>query len=277
MGTPTRQIERNFITNQPSDDYSTSDEQYKTWFLGSLMHKIKTSQKEYERLSILHNRITQEETQFTERLQANMRVSSILSEFFPFKWLVEITAVFRKLDPAKLGIKTHQDRVSSYLGYIELYLTFRGLTLLDSTIIEINKSLNVDLSKNDVRNWKMKLLRFIPGLQEQWIKIRAKTHQTAIISTVVQVMNLELVLTDCSKEEIFQIKQTALEIARKFAETSKARHVKKPEVWARAICAKAFYMNISEKSKLSFPQLPTKTRKVIENKRWQLDQLINAD
>ena len=274
MGTPTKQIGRSF---EPSDDYSTSDEQYKTWFLGSLMHKIKTPQKEYERLSVLHNRITQEETKFTERLQANMRVSSILSEFFPFKWLVEITAVFRKLDPTKLGIKTHQDRVCSYLGYIELYLTFRGLTLLDSTILEINKSLNVDLSKNDIRNWKMKLLRLIPGIQEQWIKIRAKTHQTAIISTVVQVMNHELVLTDYSKEEIFQIKQTALEIARKFAAIPKARHVKKPEVWARAICAKALYMNITEKSELAFPQLPAKTRKVIENKRWQLDQLINQD
>lgn len=275
MGTPTKQSQRPFESKHPSDDYNTSREQYETWFLGSLMRKRNNSDKTYKRMSILHNRITHEETKFDERLQVNTRIASHLAEFFPSKWLLEITAVFRKRDVIKLAIKTYQDRVCSYLGYIELYLTFRGLTLLDSTLVEINNGLEVNITKNDVRTWKLKLLRIFPGLQEQWIKIRAKTHQTAMISTVIQVMNRELVLDNCSKEEIFHVKQTALVITQKFIATKKARHVKKPEIWARAICSKALHETLPDYPFLAFPQLTHNTRKVIENKRWQLDQLIS--
>lgn len=274
MGTPIKVFDREFDTKRPSDDHRTSCEQYETWFLGSLMRKRNISNKDYDRMSILHNRITQEETNFDNCVQLNVRIASQLSEFFPFKWLLEITSIFRKRDITRLGIKTYEDRVRSYLGFIELYLTFRGLTLLDSTLAEINNYLDVNITKNDVRTWKLKLLRIIPELQEQWIKIRAKTHQTAIISTVVQVMNHELVLINCTNEEIFQVKQKALVFARKFIATKKSRYVKKPEIWARAICTKALYESLPDHACLAFPQLPPNTQKVIENKRWQLNQLI---
>ncbi|MFX1284466.1 MAG: hypothetical protein ACFFB5_12475 [Promethearchaeota archaeon] len=273
MKPPVNLVDRPFDSNHPSDDSTMSCEQYETWFLGSLM-RVKKPQRDFNRLSSLHNRITHEETNFDERLQVNWRVASQLSEFFPLKWLIEITAQFRKLDATKLGIKTYQDRVCSYLGYIELYLTFRGLTLLDSTLVEINAFLAINISKNDVRTWKLKLLRITPGLQEQWIKIRARTHQSAIMSTVVHVMNRELVLTNCTKEEVFKVKQCALLLARKFVETKKARHIKKPEVWARAICTKALFETLPRYHSVAFPHLSHKTRKVIENKRWQLDRLI---
>ncbi|MFX0207437.1 MAG: hypothetical protein ACFFDT_15720 [Candidatus Hodarchaeota archaeon] len=273
MKIPTNLSDRSLVSKQPSDDHSVSCEQHETWFLGSLM-RVKKPQRDFRRLSSLHNQITHEETNFDERIQVNWRVASQLSEFFPLKWLVEITTQFRKLDSTKLGIKTFQDRVCSYLGYIELYLTFRGLTLLDSTLVEINNFLDINISKNDVRTWKSKLLRITPGLQEQWIKIRAKTHQTAIMSTVVQVMNRELVLANCTKEEVFKVKQSALLLARKFVETKNARHVKKPEVWAYAICTKALLETLLCYESVAFPHLSLKTRKVIENKRWQLDKLI---
>jgi len=274
MKSPTNCIDRSFELKQSSNDSKISCEQYDTWFLGSLM-RVKSPQRDFSRLSSLHNRITHEETNFDERIQVNWRVASQLSEFFPRKWLIEITAQFRKLDATNLGIKTYEDRVCSYLGYIELYLTFRGLTLLDSTLVEINDFLGINLTKNDVRSWKLKLLRITPGLQEQWIIIRAKTHQSAIMSTVVQVMNRELVLTNCTKEEVFKVKQSALLLARKFIATKKARHIKKPEVWAHAICSKALLETLPCYPSVAFPHLSHKTQKVIENKRWQLDQLIS--
>ena len=274
MCTPSKLFDRRFETKQPSDDFHKSCEQRETWFLGSLMRDKNIPQRPYNRLSTLHNRITHEETKFDERLQINKRITANLAEFFPFKWLLEITSVFRKINPSKLGIKTYENRVCSYLGYIELYLNFRGLTILDSTLIEINNYLGVNTSKSDVRCWKLKILRNIPEIQDQWIRIRAKTHQTALFSTVVQIMNHELDLDHCSKKEIFQIKQMALIIARKFIKTKKAQYVKKPETWARAICKKAVQEIFPDYPCLIFPRLSHKTQKVIDNKRWQLDKLI---
>lgn len=263
-----------FESENPPFKYQTSQEQIDTWFLGSLLC-VNSPQKEFHRLSTLHNRITHEETKFDDRLQANMRVASQLAEFFPFKWLLEITSVFRKTEYTFLGIKSLKDRICSYLGFIELYLTFRGLTLLDSTLEEINNFFDISLTKTEVRSWKLKLLRIYPKLRKQWTKIRAQTHTSAFFSTVVQVMNKEMRLDDIySKEEIFLIKQACLRITKKFISTQKARFIKKPEVWARAICVKAVREVLPDQSSFPFPHLPNKTQKVIENKRWQLDQVI---
>ncbi|MFX0124386.1 MAG: hypothetical protein ACFFAE_12160 [Candidatus Hodarchaeota archaeon] len=263
-----------FEFENPSFNYQTSQEQVDTWFLGSLLPG-NSPQKEFHRLSTLHNRITHEETKFDDRLQNNMRVASQLGEFFPFKWLLEITSVFRKTDSTLLGIKSLKDRVCSYLGFIDLYLTFRGLTLLDSTLDEVNQFFDLAISKNEVRTWKLKLLRIYPKLRKQWTQIRAQTHQSAFFSTVVLVMNKEMKLTDNhSNEKIFLIKQACLRIARKFISTQKALFIKKPEVWARAICVKACREVLQDQSSFPFPHIPNKTQKVIENKRWQLDQVI---
>ncbi|MFW9903441.1 MAG: hypothetical protein ACFFFH_03850 [Candidatus Thorarchaeota archaeon] len=259
--------------NHPSK-FQTSQEQVDTWFLGSLL-RVNSPQKEFHRLSTIHNRITHEETKFDDRFQSNMRVASQLGEFFPFRWLIEITSVFRNTKSTTLGIKSLKDRVCSYLGFIELYLTFRGLTILDSTLDEINSFFDVIITKNDVRSWKLKILRIYPKLRKQWIQIRAQTHQSTLVSTVVRIMNKEMELDDTfSKEKVFMTKQACLRIAREFISTEKARFIKKPEVWARAICVKAVREVFSDQSSFPFPHLAIKTQKVIENKRWQLDQVI---
>ena len=268
---------KRFDNNEDDDDFRTSDEQVETWFLGSLMRdKPKSSEfPDYFRRAHLHNRITHEATDYDERYQTNILVASQLAEFFPYKWLLEITGALRRVDPRQVCVKNHKDRICCYLGYIELYLTFRGLTLLDSTLFEISISQNVTISKDEVRSWKLKLLRITPGLREQWVKVRAHTHQTALFFTVIHVMNKELDLKDCSTEEIFLIKQACLRIARKFIPSEKARHIKKPEAWARAICFKAVYETFPDAPFIPFPHLPSNTLKVLENKKWQLDQVVD--
>ncbi|MHA2244485.1 MAG: hypothetical protein ACXADY_05910 [Candidatus Hodarchaeales archaeon] len=123
----------------------------------------------------------------------------------------------------------------------------------------------------------MRLIRVIPGLRSQWVKIRSKTHQTSLFSTVVQVMNRELVLTGCSKEEIFHIKHECLRIARDFIATPEANHIKKPEVWARGICLKAFRDLLPDHPLFPFLHLPANTQKVIENKRWSIGRVLSQN
>ncbi len=233
--------------------HSESNEQTNTWALGSII-KGHSYREDFGRLTKLPNRITQEETKFNERLIANNRTASILTEFFPFKWLLEITSTFRKMDAKKLGVKTPRDRSLSYLGFVEIYLTSRGLTILNTSLEEINESLEIDppLTKNEIRNWKLKIIHLVPELREKWIRHRKQAHHLAIMSTVVQVMNHELDLTAYSKEQIFEIKQTALLTARKFVLNPKSRHIKKPEVWARVICLKAFKNEIGGQGEVNF-------------------------
>lgn len=187
-----------------------------------------------EQKGALHNH---EETKTDDRSQANRLLTTQLGEFFPLKWLVEITGIFQQIK--ELGVKTYTDRVAAYLGYIEVCLTFRGLVLLNSTLVEITKSLGVKITKPEVRCWRVKLLRSIPRLKAKWVQIRTQTHQTALVSTVIQVMNQEFTLTKYTQEEIFQIKQEVLRLAQKYAVL--AKHIKKPEEWARAICLKALH------------------------------------
>ncbi|MHA2244719.1 MAG: hypothetical protein ACXADY_07085 [Candidatus Hodarchaeales archaeon] len=63
-------------------------------------------------------------------MQRNRHIASILSEFFPLKWLLESTSVLQDVGATKLGVKSFKDCISSFLGLIELYLTFQGLTIL---------------------------------------------------------------------------------------------------------------------------------------------------
>ena len=150
--------------------------------------------------------------------------------------------------------------------------------MLKSTLEEINTSLRVNLTKNDVRFWKMKILRFFPAILKQWKKIRAPSHQTALIGAVIRIMNQELVLYTLTPKESFKVKQTALQIARKFIHSPKARGVKNIEVWAQAVCAKALRDCGHTKGndfELFFPKLPPNVLKTISNKRWQLDTLLH--
>jgi len=71
-------------------------------------------------------------------------------------------------------------------------------------------------------------------------------------------MNHEFVLSGCSNEEVFHVKQTALRIACDFTPTKKAHHIKKPEVWARAICFKALRDVLSDHPHFPFPDFPAK-------------------
>ena len=171
----------------------SSNEQIDMWFLGSLIRDKQFPSLHFKRIANLHNRITNKETNYDERTIINTQIASQLGEFFPLKWLSKITAAFRDMNACKLGIKSYSDRVGSFLGYIDLYLTFRGLTLLDSTLQEINSTLSISLSQANVRSWKLKLIRIIPDVQESWVKIRKQNHQIAFVSTVTQVMNRELI------------------------------------------------------------------------------------
>ncbi|MHA2073505.1 MAG: hypothetical protein ACW97X_02710 [Candidatus Hodarchaeales archaeon] len=252
-----------------------SKEQYEKWFLGSLMSNQLKVSGDFRRLTSLHNRITHNETNFNERYQSNRRIASQLDEFFPLQWLSEITVKLTKIKSTKLGVKTYKDQIGLYLGFIELYLAFRGLTLLDSILDEINSSFCLSISKNDIRYWKMKILRIFPDVKKQWIKIRARTHQLAILSAVVDIMNKEMLLEEYSKQEVFAIKRKALNIAKKFTVRPESKHMKKPEIWARAICLKSF-KGIDPKSRVfPFNEMSEKAQKVIENKRWQLDRLLD--
>ncbi len=252
-----------------------SNEQQEIWFLGSLIRNKPINSTLFNRLSILHNRITHTETNFDEKYKSNKRIASQLTQFFPSRWLLEITANLRKLNSSKLFVKSYEERVSLYLGFIELYLNFRGLTILSSTLEEINFSLGLSITKNEIRGWKIKLLRINPDVKEQWIRIRAKKHKSTILSTVLRIMNYEMSFNNCTKQEIFNIKQKAIMIARKYSSTPNAKYVKKPEVWGRAICVKAVRETIKEIRHNLFPDLSEKSIKVIENKRWQLDQLLD--
>ncbi len=261
------------------DDHSQSQEQPDFWFLGSLIRMKKRldggNRNKYYRIASIHNRITHEETNFDERFQTNYRIASQLSEFFPLNWLVEITANLRSIDANLIAIKTEEDRYALYLGYIELYLAFRGLTLLESTLGEINSVYNLNLTVNSIRTWKMKLLRVIPGLLEQYKRIMKKTSQSSILNAVILVMNNELILKGCTKQEIFIVKQRALSLAKGFSNTRKARMTKKIEIWAQAICLKAL-KDVQPSCKLfPFPSQYENMQKLLENKRWQLDKLLD--
>lgn len=87
-------------------------------------------------------------------------------------------------------------------------------------------------------------------------------------------MNHELVLTNCSKEQIFRIKQACLLIAKASIPTQKASRIKKPEIWARTICIRAVRDTLPNYSSFPFPRLPPNTRKVLTNKLWQLNQVL---
>jgi hypothetical protein len=265
----------NFVAQ---DNHSQSQEQPDFWFLGSLIRLKKQkdggNRNEYSRMATIHNRITHEETNYDERFQANYRVACQLSEFFPYKWLVEITANLRSLDTTIIGIKSEKERYTLYLGYIELYLAFRGLTILESTLTEINTAYSLTLSKNDIRTWKLRLLRTIPGLLEKYKQIMKETCQSSILNTVVYVMNHKLVLQECNKQEVFEVKQRVLLLAKSFSKTRKARMIKKIEVWAQAICLKAVKDVFPSCKWFPFPLLPPNSQKLLENKRWQLDRLL---
>ncbi|MHA1228651.1 MAG: hypothetical protein ACTSPV_18150, partial [Candidatus Hodarchaeales archaeon] len=222
----------------------------------------------------LHNQITRENTEYSERFEKNKKIASILSQFFPHKWLMEITKTFKEKPELNSNKRNIEDNLASFLGFIEIYLNFRNLTILESTIDEINSQFKIKLEKILIRHWKIKILRTFPELKKAYLKNFKSTHDSLFIGTVIKIMNEEMQLQGFSKKDVFKIKHRCLNFARELIKLGKTDRMKNHEIWARALCIKAFKDIFPNYSTQIFPSLEKKRLKITENKRWQLDTLL---
>lgn len=274
MESPFKEIKQEDKFNKVSNSHTNSQEQEETWFSGTLMDLDPNDAKYYYRLSKIHNNITYEETGFNQRFRLNNLVAIRLAEFFPRKWLNEISNTFRSTPGEHLGVKTEEDRYLLYLGFIDILLILRGLTLLDSTLEEINKSCAINIKKNNLRTIRLRLLNLYPSLKEKWCKVRAKTPAKVLISTLLKVLNQEFVFDTESEKEIYKVKHKALEYGYSLSKMDRTVRMKRPETWARALCVKAHRDILNYSTSDNFPKLTRKDYEVIENKRWQLDKIL---
>jgi hypothetical protein len=275
MGFQSNEIE----DTQESVDYRTfsdqqSQERWESWFEGTLMRMDKKAGSDFYRLVRHHNQITREETGFNLRFRANNAIARRLAEFYPLKWLNEISNVLRSTKPSKIVLRYNEDRIYAYLAYIDLLLIFRGLTILDSTLVEISESLGIELSRQKIRTYRLKLLRIYPDLKQKWLTLRAHTPAKTLLASVIRIMNNELFFPTSSHKEIFSIKQKTLEYAKRLTDMERIRHMKCPESWAYALCLKAYREFYPKCSKEIFRSLNSCSFDTLENKRWQLDKLF---
>ena len=252
-----------------------TQEREDSWFLGSLIQIHDRVPSTFYRLRNVHNCITHEETGCDNRFRTNSMIASRLSEFFPIKWLDSITTTFKNTEAKELGVRQDEDRLYAYLAYIDLLLVFRGLILLDSTLEEINTSLNVKLTKHKLRTWRLNLLKIYPDLRNKWRNTRAKTPARAFLSTLLRVINTEIHFGNFSERDIFDIKHLALYYAHEFTEMDRVTRIKRMETWVRAICLKSIRDNNIKYTCQLFPKLTDKEFDVIENKRWRLDKILS--
>jgi hypothetical protein len=245
-----------------------------SWFLGTTIQFNRRVPAHFYRLRNIHNCITHEETGCDNRFQTNNNIANRLSEFFPLKWLDTITTQFKNTDAKELGVRQDEDRLYAYLAYIDLLLIFRGLSLLDSTLLEISTSLNVLLIKHKLRSWRLTLLKIYPDLRNKWRSIRAKTPARVFLSTLCKVLNTEMDFLTYSEREIFNIKHHALKYAHEFTKMERVTRIKRMETWVRALCLKSVRDNNLSYTSHIFPKLTPKEFNVLENKRWRLDKLI---
>ncbi len=245
-----------------------------SWFLGTLIQLDRRVPSHFYRLKNTHNSITHEETGCDNRFQINNDIASRLAEFFPLKWLDMITNSFKNIKPKELGLRLQEDRLYAYLAYIDLVLTFRGLSLLDSTLQEISNALGVDLNKQKLRTWRLRLLKIYPKMRNKWRKIRSETPARVLLSTLIRIMNTEINYEGYSDEEIFDIKHRALKYGQLFAAMDRVARIKRLETWVRAICIKSIRDNHISYTCQIFPSITSKEFDVLENKRWQLDKML---
>ena len=274
MEPPFKEIKQEDKFNRVLNSHTNSQEQEETWFSGTLMELDPNDAKYYYRLSKIHNNITYEETGFNQRFKLNNLVAIRLAEFFPKKWLNEISNTFRSTPGEQLGVKTEEDRYLLYLGFIDILLILRGLTLLDSTLEEISKFCAINIKKNNLRTIRLRLLNLYPSLKDKWCKVRAKTPAKVLISTLLKVLNQEFVFDTESEKEIYKVKHKALEYGYSLSRMDRTVRMKRPETWARALCVKAHRDVLNYSTSDNFPNLTRKNYEVVENKRWQLDKIL---
>ncbi len=257
-----------------TDEILARQDREDCWFLGTLIDFNKRVPSHFYRLKNIHNCITHEETGCDVRFQTNNNIACRLAEFFPLKWLNMITNCFKNTKAKELGVRQEDDRLYAYLAYIDLLLIFRGLKLLDSTLEEINTSLDVNLSKHRLRTWRLNLLKIYPDLRHKWKSVRSITPARTFLSTLIKVLNTEMNLQIYSTKEMFEIKHQALIYAQEFVKMDRIMRIKRIETWVRAICLKSVRDNNLNYTGDLFPNLPVKTFEVLENKRWQLDKIL---
>lgn len=218
--------------NNPNNQPQIEDNNV-TMFLNSLLNPL---WKKNIQMSINSHNSTSSSNidSFNTGFQIEEKISLKLMEYFPIKWINDINSTIKTLGYKRFGIKSDKDIICLFLGLIELYLNFRGLTILDSTLIEIKMSFKLDIREKSVKNWKMKLIRLVPGLREKWFDFKSNQFQSAIFSNIILILNKSL--TEFTQEELFHTKQRALSIARDLCNSTGSLYTKDPETLADEIC-----------------------------------------
>jgi len=162
------------------------------------------------------------------------KISLKLMEYFPIKWINDINSTIKTLGSKRFGLKSVADIISLYLGFIELNLTLRGLTLSASTLTDIKSFFEIDITEKSVKIWKMKIIQIVPELKKNWFKFKSNQFQSAIFANIILILNRSL--TECTQEELFHTKQRALSIARDLCKSAGNMHTRDPETLANEIC-----------------------------------------
>ncbi len=277
LGYPNKNPEGNSSFESFRKSSENAQEREEHWFLGTLIQFNNKVPSHFYRLKNIHNCITHDETGCDNRFQMNHNIAGRLAEFFPLKWLDVITNTFKKTSAKELCVRLEEDRLYAYLAYIDLLLIFRGLTLLDSTLEEINKALGVNLNKHKLRTWRMNLLKLYPDLRDKWRSVRSETPSRTLISTLIRILNSEMNFANYSDREIFEIKHQTLLYGQEFASLERITRIKRIETWAKALCLKAVRdVNLNYSNHL-FSHISVKEFTVLENKRWQLDKILSNE
>jgi len=215
------------------DDQPQIEDNNVTMFLNSLMNP---SWKKNILMNInSHNNTSSSYIDtFNRGFLIEAKISLKLMEYFPIKWIYDINSTIKALGYKKFGIKSYKDIIYLYLGFIESYLNFRGLNLLDSTLIDIKLFFKLDIREKSVKTWKMKLIRLVPGLREKWVEFKSNQFQSAIFSNIIFILNKSLI--ECTQEELFHTKQRALSIARDLCNSTGSLYTRDPETLANEIC-----------------------------------------
>ena len=227
------------------------------------------------RQASLHNRITKEFTDYTDRSKSDYHLIDCLREFFNINYLDYLANLFKqipynKIPFRKMSIKK-DTRLHLYLAGINCILIKYGIFIPNRTYRDIENNFH---SKIDITKFNLFYRLFKKDLPTFWKTYKYNNYNN--FNNAVKFALADIEKNGYAKQIIINVHLNTIKIFEQLKQTPKFKFLKPIafDLNARGLVSLAYTITTGEKT-IPYSHEDLKTRRIIATKKFMIKQRLN--
>lgn len=223
----------------------------------------------------LHNRITQEFTDYNERAKSDYHLIKCLEEFFNINYLDYLANIFKKIPHNKLPFRKMSNkkdiRLHLYLAGINCILIRYGIFIPNRTYSDIENNFHAKINITKFFTFYNLFKKYLPAFWKTYQYNNYNNFNNALKFALADINK-----NGYAKQIIIDVHLNTIKIFEQFIQTPNFKFLKPItfDLNARGLVSLAYTITTEERT-IPYSHENPKTRKIIATKKFIIKQQLN--